>query len=26
MALRGAIPVHFGQVFPHGCYAVGQVE
>ncbi|RJL18358.1 plasmid replication, integration and excision activator [Bailinhaonella thermotolerans] len=20
------MPVHFGQVFPHGCYAVGQVE
>lgn len=26
MALQGPIPVHFHQVFPHGCYAVGEVE
>ncbi|WP_157249007.1 plasmid replication, integration and excision activator [Nonomuraea typhae] len=26
MALQGPIPVHFHQVFPHGCYTVGDVE
>ncbi|GHH72500.1 hypothetical protein GCM10017673_27510 [Streptosporangium violaceochromogenes] len=26
MALQGPIPVTFDQVFPHGCYVVGQVE
>ncbi|GAA1018651.1 hypothetical protein Aple_065850 [Acrocarpospora pleiomorpha] len=26
MALQGPIPVHFTQVFPHGCYIVGEVE
>lgn len=26
MALQGPIPVTFEQVFPHGCYAVGEVE
>ncbi|WP_250214471.1 plasmid replication, integration and excision activator [Acrocarpospora catenulata] len=26
MALQGPIPVHFHQVFPHGCYIVGEVE
>ncbi|NAS25372.1 plasmid replication, integration and excision activator [Herbidospora sp. NEAU-GS84] len=26
MALQGPIPIHFGQLFPHGCYAVGEVE
>ncbi|MEU0572458.1 plasmid replication, integration and excision activator [Nonomuraea sp. NPDC005983] len=26
MALQGPIPIHFHQVFPAGCYAVGEVE
>ncbi|MEU8268828.1 plasmid replication, integration and excision activator [Sphaerisporangium sp. NPDC049002] len=26
MALQGPIPVTFTQVFPYGCYAVGEVE
>ncbi|GLW10316.1 hypothetical protein Misp01_54440 [Microtetraspora sp. NBRC 13810] len=26
MAIQGPIPVTFGQVFPHGCFAVGDVE
>ncbi|GGK60999.1 hypothetical protein Ppa06_25080 [Planomonospora parontospora subsp. parontospora] len=26
MALQGPIPVSFDQVFPHGCYLVGEVE
>ncbi|MEU3163775.1 plasmid replication, integration and excision activator [Streptosporangium sp. NPDC006930] len=26
MAIQGPIPVHFGQVFPHGCFVVGEVE
>lgn len=26
MALQGAIPVQFGQVFPHGAFVVGEVE
>ncbi|MFB9678338.1 plasmid replication, integration and excision activator [Streptosporangium vulgare] len=26
MALQGPIPVSFAQVFPHGCYVVGEVE
>ncbi len=26
MALQGPIPVTFEQVFPHGCYVVGEVE
>ncbi|MFI6811942.1 plasmid replication, integration and excision activator [Nonomuraea sp. NPDC050328] len=26
MALQGPIPVHFHQLFPHGCYAVGDIE
>jgi len=26
MALQGPIPVSFHQVFPHGCYVVGEVE
>ena len=26
MALQGPIPIQFHQVFPHGCYAVGEVE
>ncbi|GAA3134498.1 plasmid replication, integration and excision activator [Streptosporangium carneum] len=26
MALQGLIPVSFDQVFPHGCYVVGDVE
>lgn len=26
MALQGPIPVAFEQVFPHGCYLVGEVE
>ncbi|MBG0814654.1 plasmid replication, integration and excision activator [Planomonospora sp. ID82291] len=26
MALQGPIPVNFDQVFPHGCYLVGEVE
>lgn len=26
MAIKGPIPVEFELVFPHGCYAVGQVE
>ncbi|MGI5285829.1 plasmid replication, integration and excision activator [Nonomuraea polychroma] len=26
MAIQGPIPVTFGQVFPHGCYTVGEVE
>ncbi|MEO3875701.1 plasmid replication, integration and excision activator [Nonomuraea sp. B12E4] len=26
MALQGPIPVTFAQVFPHGCYTVGEVE
>ncbi|MGC5009684.1 plasmid replication, integration and excision activator [Streptosporangium sp. DT93] len=26
MAIQGPIPVHFGQVFPHGCFIVGEVE
>nr|BFE84227.1 hypothetical protein GCM10020093_068280 [Planobispora longispora] len=26
MALQGPIPITFEQVFPHGCYVVGEVE
>lgn len=26
MAIQGPIPVTFAQVFPHGCYSVGEVE
>jgi hypothetical protein len=26
VALQGPIPIHFAQYFPHGCYAVGDVE
>lgn len=26
MAIRGGIPVQFGDVFPHGCFVVGVVE
>ncbi|SEH00496.1 hypothetical protein SAMN05444920_116231 [Nonomuraea solani] len=26
MAMQGPIPVTFVQVFPHGCYTVGEVE
>ncbi|MGW0069019.1 plasmid replication, integration and excision activator [Streptosporangium sandarakinum] len=26
MAIQGPIPVSFEQVFPHGCYIVGEVE
>jgi len=26
MALQGPIPISFGQIFPYGCYAVGEVE
>ncbi|MFG2071684.1 plasmid replication, integration and excision activator [Nonomuraea maritima] len=26
MAIQGPIPVTFAQVFPHGCYSVGDVE
>ncbi|GGO70397.1 plasmid replication, integration and excision activator [Nonomuraea cavernae] len=26
MAIQGPIPIGFDQVFPHGCYLVGQVE
>ena len=26
MALRGPIPISFDQIFPYGCYAVGEVE
>ncbi|MDF5753033.1 plasmid replication, integration and excision activator [Spongiactinospora sp. TRM90649] len=26
MAIQGPIPVAFDQVFPHGCYIVGEVE
>ncbi|MEU4514265.1 plasmid replication, integration and excision activator [Nonomuraea wenchangensis] len=26
MAIQGPIPVTFVQVFPHGCYSVGEVE
>jgi hypothetical protein len=26
MALQGPIPVEFGRVFPHGAFAVGEVE
>ncbi|MER7506657.1 plasmid replication, integration and excision activator [Nonomuraea pusilla] len=26
MAIQGPIPISFEQVFPHGCYLVGQVE
>ncbi|MEU8269361.1 plasmid replication, integration and excision activator [Sphaerisporangium sp. NPDC049002] len=26
MALQGPIPIGFEQVFPHGCYVVGEVE
>ncbi|GGT05681.1 hypothetical protein GCM10010156_74200 [Planobispora rosea] len=26
MALQGPIPITFEQVFPHGCYIVGEVE
>jgi hypothetical protein len=26
MAIQGPIPVHFGQVFPHGAYATGGVD
>jgi hypothetical protein len=26
MALQGPIPIHFGQAFPFGCFAVGEVE
>ncbi|SNT62867.1 hypothetical protein SAMN05216276_109416 [Streptosporangium subroseum] len=26
MAIQGPIPISFEQVFPHGCYIVGEVE
>ena len=26
MAIKGAIPMRFDDVFPHGCYMVGEVE
>ena len=26
MAIKGAIPMGHGDVFPHGCYVVGEVE
>ncbi|WP_406319589.1 plasmid replication, integration and excision activator [Streptosporangium sp. NBC_01639] len=26
MAIQGPIPISFDQVFPHGCYIVGEVE
>ncbi|MEU0485962.1 plasmid replication, integration and excision activator [Streptosporangium sp. NPDC006013] len=26
MAIQGPIPISFTQVFPHGCYVVGEVE
>ncbi|MEV0582650.1 plasmid replication, integration and excision activator [Nonomuraea sp. NPDC050310] len=26
MAIQGPIPVHFEQVFPHGCFLVSEVE
>ncbi|GAA3443334.1 plasmid replication, integration and excision activator [Planomonospora venezuelensis] len=26
MAIQGPIPINFDQVFPHGCYIVGEVE
>ena len=26
MAIRGAIPMQHGDVFPHGCFVVGEVE
>jgi hypothetical protein len=26
VALQGPIPIQFGQYFPYGCYAVGEVE
>ncbi|MET9342676.1 plasmid replication, integration and excision activator [Nonomuraea sp. NPDC003804] len=26
MAIQGPIPIGFDQVFPHGCYLVGEVE
>lgn len=26
MAIQGPIPIGFEQVFPHGCYVVGEVE
>ncbi|WP_405142806.1 plasmid replication, integration and excision activator [Sphaerisporangium sp. NBC_01403] len=26
MAIQGPIPIRFEQVFPHGCYIVGEVE
>ena len=26
MALRGAIPMQHGDVFPHGCFVVGEVQ
>ena len=26
MAIQGAIPMQHGDVFPHGCYVVGEVE
>ncbi|GAT69013.1 transcriptional regulator [Planomonospora sphaerica] len=26
MAIQGPIPIDFEQVFPHGCYIVGEVE
>ncbi|OUC96055.1 hypothetical protein [Streptosporangium minutum] len=26
MAIQGPIPIGFDQVFPHGCYIVGEVE
>ncbi|MER7506698.1 plasmid replication, integration and excision activator [Nonomuraea pusilla] len=26
MAIQGPIPINFEQVFPHGCYIVGEVE
>ena len=26
MAIQGPIPIGFDQVFPHGCYVVGEVE
>jgi hypothetical protein len=26
MAIKGAIPMNHGEVFPHGCYVVGEVQ
>jgi hypothetical protein len=26
MAIKGAIPMHHGNVFPHGCFIVGEVQ